>query len=63
MREKYIETNQNIFMDLPNYNVRELVLAGTEDSSGSRSILFDEKLSGLEVRIQLEFFEDENCNC
>lgn len=61
--EKYIETNQNIFMDLPNYNVRELVLAGTEDSSGSRSILFDEKLSGLEVRIQLEFFENVNCNC
>lgn len=61
--EKYIEENQNIFGELPAYDVRCLVLPGTEDAQGFKSTLFDEKLSGIEVRITLDFFLNENCKC
>ena len=60
--EKYIRDNEQIFGDFGSYRVRPLPHVGQEDDKGTYQALFDEHLSGIEVRIDLPFMY-QGCNC
>jgi hypothetical protein len=58
----YIKKNKNIFGELTNGTVRGLVSVGVESNEGYTSTLFDEVLSGIQVRIDIPF-KRTACKC
>lgn len=60
--KKYIDTNQQIFGEYTGVNVRNLPHIGQEDEKGTYEALFDEHLTGIEVRLNLEFMF-QGCEC
>jgi len=58
----YIKNNKNIFGELTNGTVRGLVSVGSQDESGYTNTLFDQVLSGIQVRIDIPF-KRTACKC
>ena len=60
--EKYISDNENIFGEYVSMRVRPLPHIGKENEDGTYQALFDEHLTGIEVRLDLEFVY-QGCEC
>ena len=62
---KYFKDNRSIFSDLTDttIDVRGRVFISQEDEDGGTKTLFNENLSGVEVRMELGFNKNLQCNC
>jgi hypothetical protein len=58
-----IKTTKNIFGDIESKTVRGLVFVGSQDNNGNFESLFSERLSGIEVRIELPIKRGLLCDC
>jgi len=62
---KYFKDNRAIFSDLTDItiDVRGRVFISQEDEDGGTRSLFNESLSGVQVRMELGFNKSLSCNC
>jgi hypothetical protein len=62
---QYFKDNRSIFSDLTEttIDVRGRVFISQEDEDGGTKTLFNENLSGVQVRMELGFNKNLQCNC